>query len=53
MRHFWVFSGFINGVPVYERTCGTEEGAASRVKELRGRGKDAFWCNTLPKHFWY
>lgn len=49
----WVFSHFIKNIPVLERNCGTENAAASRVKELRERGQDAFWCNTLPLLYWY
>lgn len=50
---YWVFSHFLHRIPVFDRSTGSEEGAARRVQELRRRGQDAFWCNTLPKHYWY
>lgn len=51
--HYWVFSHCLDRVPVLERSCGTEQAAADRVKKLRERGLDAFWCTTLLRHYWY
>lgn len=51
--NYWVFSHFIDRLPVLDRNCGTESAAARRVRELRARGRDAFWCHTLPRDYWY
>ena len=51
---FWVLSGFIDRVPVvHGNAYNREQYAKEKVAELRARGKDAYYCNTLPKHFWY
>jgi len=52
MIHYYVYykkDGFVT----YERTCGTEESANYRVDELKKRGLDAWWQNTIVEGAFY
>jgi len=52
MTHYYVW--YRNGRSIiYERTCGTEESADSRVKELRKRDKEAWWTTDVLTGFFY
>lgn len=54
-KHFWIFSHFINGIPVFERHFMWESRAKEKVEELKelyGR-KDAFYTDTLPEKYYY
>jgi hypothetical protein len=54
-NNFWVFSHFINKIPVFERSTSCEYRAKERVKELKylyGYTK-SFYCNKLPKKYFY
>lgn len=53
IQHFYVFDGFYKRIPTYYRTCGYEDVAKRYVDRLRKEGKDAFYCTTLPREFWY
>lgn len=53
-EHYYVFDKIFDGIPAYERTCGTEAAAKKRVKELQERGcVDAFYSTELPKDCFY
>lgn len=53
--HFYVFSHWINRIPVYARTCGTADSAQAWVNDYRKRGKDGPFYTTdkLPARYWY
>jgi hypothetical protein len=53
--HYYVFSHYITGIAVYERTCGTERSARRRVVELRRRRHVwAFYRTEVAgMKFWY
>lgn len=50
---FWVFSHYINGTPVFERSTSYEDRAKERIKELKDwyGYTEAFYSNELPKKY--
>ncbi len=52
-ERFWIFSHYINEVPVFERSTPYEYRAQQRIKELKdwyGYTK-AFYSNELPENY--
>ncbi len=52
-ERFWIFSHYINEVPVFERSTPYEYRAKERIKELKdwyGYTK-AFYSNELPEKY--
>lgn len=43
----------VDGLIVYDRTCGAEWAADDRVEELIKRGNMAFWCFVTIKEAYY
>jgi hypothetical protein len=50
---FWVFSHYINGTPVFERSTSYEYRAKERIKELKDwyGYTEAFYSTELPKKY--
>jgi hypothetical protein len=57
MGYFYLFSHFINGIPVYERSVPVyaEWRAKQRIEELKSwyGYSEAFYTTDLPKDYWY
>ncbi len=56
IEHYYIFSHFINNIPVYERTCGTKRHAEQRVNELKewyGYSQAFYMYKELPLKYWY
>ena len=52
-QHWYVYSHIVHGIPVYDRTCGSEAAAARWVVDYRSCGMDAFYTRTNLKHRYY
>jgi hypothetical protein len=51
MKRYWIFSHFINNIPVYERSTPYEYRALERVKELKEFYENPFYLDFLPNKF--
>ena len=52
---FYIFSEYVFGIPVYERSTPYEWRAKERVEELKAISdecKDAFYTTELPEEFY-
>ncbi len=53
IKYFYIFSHFINGIPVFERSTPYEDRAKERIKELKDwyGYNEAFYTTELPEDF--
>lgn len=51
MEHYWIFSHYINGIPVFDRHTICLIRANERITELKTMYSEAFYNQELPLKF--